>query len=279
MSTDIEHPENIRLNRFLASCGVGSRRTCDQMIQDGKIVVNGKVCTSLATRVSESDFVKIGNKRVQPQALTTVLFNKPRGYVCTKSDEKERETIYSLIPPAMHHLNHVGRLDADSEGLLVLTNDGDLAQALTHPRQKVEKEYLVTLNQSYGPDEMEKLLSGVRTPEGIAKAEAVARVSARRIRVILTTGLKRQIREMFKGLGLRVTKLVRLRVGSVWGGDLAVGRYETMTPERIALLMKNPRREKVFQLKHRTKAAKRARQSPKAQSRRSTARKAPRKKR
>lgn len=231
------------------------------MIQDGKVIVNGKVCLQPATRVEESDFVKIGNKRVLPNAITTILFNKPRGYVCTKSDEKERETIYSLLPPALHHLNHVGRLDADTEGLIVLTNDGDLAQALTHPRTKVEKEYLVTLNQSYGPEQMHQLLAGVRTQEGIAKAEAVARVSARRIRVILTTGLKRQIREMFRGLDLRVTKLVRLRIGNVWGGDLGVGRYETLTQERIDELKRNPRRDRVFNLKPLKGAAKRARKT------------------
>ena len=143
-----DYEDSARLNKYLASCGVGSRRKCDQLIQSGEVIINGKVCTDLSTQVSDDDFVKIDNKRVVRKEITTVLFNKPRGCVCTKNDELKRDTIYEYLPPTLRHLNHVGRLDQDSEGLLVLTNDGDLAQKLAHPSLKTEKEYLVTVNNS-----------------------------------------------------------------------------------------------------------------------------------
>ena len=101
----------IRLNKYLASCGIGSRRKCDELIKKGDVIVNGKVCTDLSTTVTFDDFVKIGNARVLPKETTTILLNKPKGLVCTKDDELKRETIYELLPPNMRHLNHVGRLD------------------------------------------------------------------------------------------------------------------------------------------------------------------------
>ena len=120
-------------------------------------------------------------------------------------------TIFCL--PKLQHLKNVGRLDKDSEGLLVLTNDGDLALKLTHPAQKVEKEYVVTLNQAFPNEVMDQLIKGVHTPEGRAKAKAVRRISPRRVKVVLETGLKRQIRYMFDAVHLKVTKLVRIRIG------------------------------------------------------------------
>ena len=141
-------PEGARLNKFLASCGIGSRRACDALIQRGGITINGESCDNPATRVQEDDVVRLEGKRVSPRQTATILFKKPRGYVCSKQDELGRATIYELLPPKFQHLNHVGRLDRDSEGLLILTNDGDLANRLTHPSNKVEKEYRVTLTSA-----------------------------------------------------------------------------------------------------------------------------------
>jgi 23S rRNA pseudouridine2605 synthase len=235
MSTDA-----VRLNKFLASCGIGSRRHCDALVQDGQVTVNGEPCTKPATRIGPDDAVRINRKLVEPKLTTTLLFHKPRGFVTTKNDEFGRETIYAFLPPKLQHLNHVGRLDQDSEGLLVLTNDGDLAQRLAHPSKKVEKEYLVTLASNFDNEVLDQLVAGVHTPIGKVRAKQVKRLSPRRIALVLETGLKRQIREMCKALHLRVTKLVRVRIGCLMDLSLAPGRHRPLDPAEIALLLKNP---------------------------------------
>ncbi len=237
--------EEFRLNRYLASCGIDSRRKCDQLIQDGLVQVNGYVCTDLSQQVSDKDFVKIEGKRVQPKEIKTIIFNKPRGCVCTKNDELKRDTIYEFIPPTLRHLNHVGRLDQDSEGLIVLTNDGDLAQRLAHPSLKVEKEYLVTTNQAYDNDVLDTFLRGVFIGKGMprAKAKSVKRLSPRRMLVTLETGMKRQIRLMCKALHLNVVKLVRVRIGMIIDTGLEAGRWAELSEEDIEMLQTNPKEQ------------------------------------
>ncbi|MFC5049690.1 pseudouridine synthase [Rubritalea spongiae] len=247
--------QGIRLNKYLASCGVGSRRKCDELIKKGDIIVNGKICTDLSTLVTEDDFVKIGNSRVLPRETTTILLNKPRGLVCTKDDELERETIYELLPPNMRHLNHVGRLDRDSEGLLVMTNDGDLAQELSHPKKKIEKEYLVTVNQAFSNDVLDQFLKGIWTGEAKAHAKAVKRLSPRRFLIILETGLKRQIRMMCKAAHLNVVKLTRIRIGLVTGGGLEPGRYSELDSHDLELLQRNPKPDRAYRTRADVKSA------------------------
>lgn len=229
-----------RLNKFLASCGVGSRRACDQMIQDGLVIVNGAVETNPAIRVSNDDFVKIDGKRVQSLETETILLNKPRGLVCSKNDELDRDTIYALIPPKFQHLNHVGRLDKESEGLLILTNDGKLAQSLTHPSKKIEKEYVVTVDQAFNNELLNQFLKGIHTPEGKAQAKSVRRLSPRRVRIVLETGLKRQIRMMFQAVHIKVKKLVRIRIGCLVGEGLEPGKHKVLEQEDIDQLFETP---------------------------------------
>lgn len=195
----------------------------------------------MGTRVTADDVVRLGKKVVTPRACEVVLFNKPRGLVCSASDELGRETIYSILPPKYQHLKNVGRLDMDSEGIIVLTNDGDLALKLTHPRQKIEKEYLVTLDQSFSNEVLEKLVSGVHTPEGRASAKSIKRVSSRRVKVVLVTGMKRQIRLMFDAVHLKVTKLVRIRIGLLTGGGLELGKCRDLDEDEIQDLQTNPK--------------------------------------
>lgn len=202
--------------------------------------VNNACCTNMGTRITSDDVVRVGRKMVKPRLAEVVLFNKPRGLVCSASDELGRETIYSVVPPKFQHLKNVGRLDMDSEGIIVLTNDGDLAQKLTHPRQKIEKEYVVTLDQSFSNEVLEKLVAGVHTPEGRAAAKSVKRVSSRRVRVVLVTGMKRQIRMMFEAIHLKVTKLVRIRIGMLTGGGLEMGRCLVLEEDDIQALQTNP---------------------------------------
>lgn len=264
--------EGTRLNKFLASCAIGSRRGSDELIKEGRVEVNGRICVNPGTRVGPADFVKVDGRRVVSKVPVVVAFHKPRGFVCSKSDELGRETIYHFLPPSMHHLHHVGRLDRDSEGLLILTNDGDLTQQLMHPSKSMEKEYHVTSNQAFENAHLDQFLVGIYTPEGKLKAKAVERQSARRIKIILEHGAKRQIRVMFEALGYQVTKLLRVRIGSLWLGDLEPGDSQTLTESEIAMLLKNPKiqhsaklqtKEKVDERIAREKAIK-ARSSSKA---------------
>lgn len=233
--------EEIRLNKYLASCTEFSRREADRKIQDGEVSVNGSICDNPAVRVTDDDTVRLGRKVLSRRNILVVAFHKPRGLVCSRSDERNRKTIYHLLPYKYHHLKHVGRLDLDSEGLLIMTNDGDLAQKLTHPSKKLEKEYLVTVDQNFEPKVLLQLVKGVHIPEvGQTKAKFARRVSSRRMTIVLESGLKRQIRLMLETLGLRVTKLVRTRVGSLTMGQLPAGQTEELKKEDIQHLMMNP---------------------------------------
>jgi len=267
---EIPAEQGIRLNKYLASCGVGSRRSCDELIKKGLVIVNGKVATNMSLQVTEDDFVKIDNKRVIPRDTTAILLNKPRGVICTKSDENNRETIYSCLPPTLQHLNHVGRLDQDSEGLIVLTNDGDLAQTLAHPTKKIEKEYLVTVNQSFTNDVLDSFLNGIWTGEAKAFAKYVKRLSPRRFLMTIDTGHKRQIRMMCKAAHLNVTKLVRIRIGMLVGNGLEPGRYRTLESDDIRLMQINPKPTgKVHRASTKKTARKTARKSAKRAARKS----------
>jgi 23S rRNA pseudouridine2605 synthase len=229
--------EGVRLNKYLASCAVGSRRKCDELIQAGRVEVNGSPCINMGTRVAPGDHVRVDGKRVVAREPVVVAFHKPRGFVCTRDDELGRETIYGLLPHALRALHHVGRLDLDSEGLLILTNDGDLSQQLMHPSKSVEKEYLVTANQAFQNEHLDQFLDGVYTPEGKLKAKAIERLSPRRIKVVLDHGAKRQIRVMFEQLGYQVTKLLRVRIGGLWLGDLEPGRHAILNKLEIGMLL------------------------------------------
>ena len=232
--------EGIRLNKYLASCAVGSRRACDDLIQAGRVEVNGSRCANLATRVLPDDHVKVDGRRVVPRAPVVVAFHKPRGFVCTRDDELGRPTIYNLLPTTLQNLHHVGRLDLDSEGLLVLTNDGDLSQRLMHPSKAVEKEYLVTANQAFESVHLDQFLEGIYAEGGKLRAKSIDRLSPRRIKVVLEHGAKRQIRVMFEALGYTVIKLLRVRIGQLWLGDLEIGHWAILTPLEVGMLLGTP---------------------------------------
>ncbi len=235
---------SVRLNKFLASCGYESRRAADRLIAEGRVEVNGKAVDTPGLRVLPTDFVKVDGHHATPKEEVVLLLNKPRGFVCSREAQGADGTVYDLLPPKYRFANYVGRLDADSEGLLIFTNNGSLSQSIGHPTGGIEKEYWVTLDQAFDNSVLIQLLKGVRIPEGQAKAKFVSRLSARRACVVLEQGLKRQVRQMFSCLGLRVKKLVRVRIGSLWGGDLEPGGVELMTPEQIKLATTNPRRRK-----------------------------------
>jgi len=232
--------EGTRLNKYLASCGEGSRRACDALIQEGHVEINGHPCLNPAERVGPDDHVKMDGRRVTPKAVGCIMLNKPRGLVSSKDDEFGRETVFELLPGSLQHLNHVGRLDRDSEGLLVLTNDGNLAQAMLHPSKHIEKEYIVTANQPVSDEHLRQFLTGLYTEDGKMVAKEVERLSPRRIRVVLITGHKRQIRVMFKTLGYTVQRLFRIRIGSFELTDIPPGKWRQLEPKEIESLLQNP---------------------------------------
>ncbi len=226
----------VRLNRYLASCGLGSRRGCERLILEGHVTVNGKVASELATQVNPGDRVEVDGRHTEPEPPTTLAIHKPPGVVTTRSDERGRKTVFDLLPHHLRSLHHVGRLDRESEGLLLLTNDGDLSLALTHPSHQVEKEYLVTLDHAFDKKKLPLLTRGIDTTEGFAKAAAADLISHRRLVVVLKQGLKRQIRLMFENLGFKVKRLVRLRIGPVTIENLPPGRWRLLSKDEIRML-------------------------------------------
>jgi 23S rRNA pseudouridine2605 synthase len=225
----------MRLNRFLASAGLGSRRSVEDLILSGEVRINGQVVTTLATQVQPGDSVKIGRKLLKREEFLTVVMYKPRGYLCTARDEKDRKTIFDLLPANWPRLFHVGRLDKESEGLLILTNDGDLANAMTHPRYKVEKEYEATLDRAMDPNHVPKLLQGVHIEDGRAKAERATLEAPTHLRIVLTQGMNRQIHKMLWRVGeYNVERLARVRIGTITVRGLQPGGYRVLTPKEIA---------------------------------------------
>jgi 23S rRNA pseudouridine2605 synthase len=226
----------MRLNRFLASAGLGSRRSVEEIIKSGRVRLNGRVVEDLATQVGPEDSVKVGSRVLRTQQTLHAVLHKPRGFLCTADDEKGRRTIFELLPDNWPRVFHVGRLDQDSEGLMLVTNDGDLALRLTHPRFHVEKEYEVGLDKPFESAHREKLLRGFHIPGGRAKAEQVGEIKPQLIRVVLRQGLKRQIRLMFYELGYEVVHLKRVRIGAIKLGHLRPGEWRLLTPKELAAL-------------------------------------------
>ena len=226
----------MRLNRFLASAGLGSRRGVEEMITLGRVRVNGRVVTNLATQILPTDSVKVGSRLIRAEQPIYAVLHKPPGYVCTAADEFDRKTIFELFPPNWPRVHHVGRLDKESEGLIFVTNDGDLTHILTHPGHEVEKEYDVLIDKPFVPDDREKLLRGFRIEGGYAKCEAVEAIKPNRLRLVLKQGIKRQIRMMLYKLGYEVERLFRIRIGPIAISGLARGAWRFLTQKEVAAL-------------------------------------------
>tara|TARA_R110000850_G_scaffold64695_27_gene145105 strand:- start:100 stop:819 length:720 start_codon:yes stop_codon:yes gene_type:complete len=227
--------KGVRLNKFLASCGVSSRRGCEEFIRGGHVEVNGDIVLDLSTRVRPSDHVKFDGKLLRTQGDLSLVLNKPKGYLCTRNDPQGRKTIYELLPGKFSNLNYVGRLDLESCGLILLTSSGELTEQLTHPRFHVEKEYMVQLERPFDSELTPKLLEGIHLSEGLAKAQAVSFDSRRRVRVVLTQGYNRQIRRMFSKLGYKVRQLERVRIGQLVMPVLSTGEYHILNHKELEL--------------------------------------------
>ncbi|MFN2541722.1 MAG: pseudouridine synthase [Chthoniobacterales bacterium] len=226
----------MRLNRYLAAAGVASRRKCDELIAAGRVTINGKICTNFSAQPGARDHVKVDGKLVQIDSPICLMLHKPAGFVSTKSDPHARDTIFDLLPPKFSGLFHVGRLDAQSEGLLLLTNDGELAQRLTHPRYKIDKEYEVILDRPWDPALTPKLVQGIFLDGQRAQIARLQPLKTTRLRVVLRQGINRQIRRMFEATGFNVKRLVRIRIDNLRLGDLPRGHWRALNQREIESL-------------------------------------------
>ncbi len=234
--------EAIRLNRWLAESGLGSRRNADELIRSGEVLVNGEPCIDLSRRIdpSEDTVTYKGKPVLRNMERIYLMLNKPAGYVVTKKDEYSRQTIYDLLPGNAANLRYAGRLDKNSEGLLLITNDGDLINRLTHPTHKIEKVYRVEINRKLTFKELETLRNGVRIEGGMTQSAGVfvktSNEGGMTLKIVLTEGRKRQIRQMVESVGARVVHLKRLQFGSLLLKDLPAGRWRPLTQAEIKSL-------------------------------------------
>jgi 23S rRNA pseudouridine2605 synthase len=229
-----------RLNKYLAHAGVGSRRHCDDLILAGRVSIDGQTVRELGTRVAPGQKVTVDGEPVRGERQVYWLVNKPRGYLCTNHDPARRPLVIDLVPHVDQRVYTVGRLDEDSEGLLLLTNDGELAHRLMHPRFGVEKTYLVQVAGSPTRDDLHQLLQGVWLSDGHVKAKHIKRVKSQGdsswLRIILSEGKNREIRRMLARLEHKVMRLRRIALGPVELGSLSKGKSRRLSgPELEAL--------------------------------------------
>jgi 23S rRNA pseudouridine2605 synthase len=230
----------MRINKFLASSGVASRRECDKLITEGKVKVNGKVAT-LGLDVGEGDEVMVNGNIVAIKKNEYYILNKPKGYICSVSDDKGRKTVMDLMPQNTGRIYPVGRLDYDSEGLLILTTDGELAQHLTHPSNQVPKTYLVKVEGTLTEQALNPIRSGIEIEGYVTKKCKAHIVETNReytkVHVTLTEGKNREIRKMFSAIGKEVTLLKRIKIGEINLRGLDRGSYRKLNKQEIDYLM------------------------------------------
>ncbi len=234
----------IRLNKFLAQAGVASRREVDKMIAEGRIKVNGQVVQVLGYKIDdEKDRVDVEGRRVEKEEeLVYLMINKPPGYLVTLKDNFQRPTIQQLLPSLRKRVFPVGRLDYNSSGLLLLTNDGELAYRLTHPRFKVPKTYLVKVKAEPNPSGLTRLEKGIyldgkkTAPAKIAQIEGDPKKSLLKIEIY--EGRKREVRRMFQAIGHKVLQLQRINFGGLGLGSLKMGKWRFLTAKEIETLKK-----------------------------------------
>ncbi len=227
----------VRLNKYIASSGLCSRRAADELIEQGKVSVNGKKITELGYLIQPQDKVFVEQKLIRPVKHEYYRFYKPAGYITTSDDEKGRKTIYDLLPDSMLHLKPVGRLDKDSTGLLILTNDGDLINELTHPSIKVPKVYLVSVDGRVSQAQLEELANGVEIEKGkVAYADILVLDIDNKhtsMQITLYQGMNRQIRKMFEHIGFEVKTLKRIQHATINLDGLKRGEFKPIKPLQI----------------------------------------------
>ena len=231
----------MRINKFLAEQGISSRRGSDQIIAEGRVTINGKPAKA-GDDVAADDVVMVDGKILSHKVkYEYYLLNKPKGYVCTVSDDKGRKTVMDLLPAGAGRVFPVGRLDYDTEGMLILTNDGDLAYRLTAPKNEIPKTYLVRIEGTITDQQFNRLRAGVEIERGVVTKKCKITVTETsktytKLRVVLTEGKNREIRKMFEVVGKNVDFLKRLKIGELTLTGLDRGAVRRLTPEEVYYL-------------------------------------------
>lgn len=230
----------MRINKYLAQCGVASRRDCDRIISEGRVTLNGRVC-GLGDDVADGDTVKVDGKQVAIKKNEYYLLHKPKGYLSTVSDDKGRKTVMDILGSSVGRVYPVGRLDYDSEGLLLLTTDGELAQHLTHPSNEVPKTYLVKVEGRLTEDDLNPIRSGIEIEGGYVTKKCRAHIvetnrDFTRVEMVLREGKNREIRKMFAAIGKEVMLLKRTKVGELTLRGLERGSFRKLSPAEVEYL-------------------------------------------
>ena len=231
----------MRINKYLASCGLGSRRKVEELIKEGRVCVDGKVETNLSTDITDKNEVTVdGNVCAPNNELVYLMVHKPKGYISSVSDDRGRKTVMDLIPKELRFVKPVGRLDYDSEGLLILTNDGDLAFNLTHPSKQIGKTYLVKIEGNITEGQLAVLRNGA-VVDGVRLAKCKAKVienkdNITKLEVTIFEGKNREIRKMFEAVGYLVIFLKRTKIGELTLRGVDRGAYRILTPSEVAYL-------------------------------------------
>ena len=231
----------MRINKYLADCGVASRRKCDELIAQGKVKVNGKVVRELGLDIKSTDVVLFENRAVRPSVKRVYYkLHKPKGYVTTASDEKGRKTVVELMRKVQERIYPIGRLDYDTEGLLILTNDGDITNILTHPKNNVKKTYIASVEGDITPADIKQISKGVDIG-GYVTQPCSAQILDKdekftRVEIVIAEGKNHQVKKMFEAVGKTVAFLKRTSIGEIKLGGLSRGEYKALTTKEISYL-------------------------------------------
>lgn len=230
----------MRLNKFISLCGFASRRAADELIKEQKVSVNGEIVQDLGRQVQESDLVEIEGKKLSlPQKTTVIAFHKPAGCVCTCKDPQKRQTVYDFLPPGYKGLKYIGRLDLQSRGLLLFTDDGELAHKLTLPKYKILRHYLVWTDSPVKKSDAEQLIEGIDLEDGIKGFAEAVFFEEGCIELVLSEGKNREIRKMMAAIGYEIEDLQRIAYADIDLGDLASGDYRELSDKEVQLLKKS----------------------------------------
>jgi len=232
----------MRLNRYLALCGIGARRKVEKLIKEGRVKVNGVKIDKPWYDVKEKDVVELDGRKLDLKNSTYIIINKPSNVLTTKKDEFGRRTIISLLPSKFKHLFPVGRLDLDAKGLVLLTNDGELAYKLTHPKFEIEKEYIVKTKGKLLKGCIKKVKRGIQNDKEIYRVKRIKILKKDKenilFKLILTEGKHREIKKIMKKINLTVTEIKRIRIGPLRLGRLKEGEWRYLTKKEIEALKK-----------------------------------------
>lgn len=230
-----------RLQKVIAESGITSRRKAEELIKNGKVKVNGVVVTELGTKVSPKDEIEVNNEILEKEEKEYYLLNKPRGVITSTSDEKNRKTVVDLIPTTKR-IFPVGRLDYDTTGVILLTNDGEFANIMTHPTYKMDKVYLAKIGGIMRADAIKKLKTGVEVDKKLVIATRIKikkvneETNTSMVEIIIQDGKNHQVKKMFEAVGYKVEKLTRERIGIFTTEHLKSGEYRKLTPKEIQII-------------------------------------------